>query len=421
MSTSGVPRNLKDVVRHFTPAWFTVVMGTGAVSALFNNYPYAHGSSPMKILSVIFFLLNVVLFVLFNLFTICRYTFWPEIWPKMLRHPVQSLFLGTYPMGLATILNVAAALVSVEYRFGGNAFLYFVWACWWFDVVLSFTCAFPLMHIMFTVHKTQLSDATTVWMIPPATLVVASSSGGILASALQPINPSHALVTLVVTTFMLITGLVLDFTVYTIYFQRLLLHGPPAASAVLTTVIALGPTGQGGYAITLVGQNFKTMLPLDYGDSPFMRSETAGETVYVICVCLAFGMWAITTMWLFYALLALQEAVREARIPFGLQYWGAVFPNGVYANLTIALYNILDSKFFQIWGAIYAAITIALWVVLLLKTLPMVYKRTIFSAPELIPIDGSAEVEKEEQRRMEAKQRESGQFVCRIATEREEP
>ncbi|KZT07501.1 uncharacterized protein LAESUDRAFT_812126 [Laetiporus sulphureus 93-53] len=78
----------------------------------------------MKVLSAILFLLNVVLFFLFNLFTICRDPFWPEIWSKMLRHPVQSLFLGTYPMGLATILNIAAALISTEYKFGGNAFLY---------------------------------------------------------------------------------------------------------------------------------------------------------------------------------------------------------------------------------------------------------------------------------------------------------
>ena len=33
---------------------------------------------------------------------------------------------------------------------------------------------------------------------------------------------------------------------------------------------------------------------------------------------------------------------------------------GVYANLTIELYDILDSKFFRIWGAIYAACTLAL-------------------------------------------------------------
>ena len=48
----------------------------------------------------------MLLFTAFLLMSILRYTLYPEIWLAMVKHPAQSLFLGTFPMGLATIINM---------------------------------------------------------------------------------------------------------------------------------------------------------------------------------------------------------------------------------------------------------------------------------------------------------------------------
>ena len=79
-------------------------MGTGIVSILLHNLPY--NGAWLYWISVAIFALNVLLFVTFLLISILRYTIYPEIWFVMLRHPAQSLFLGTFPMGLATIVNM---------------------------------------------------------------------------------------------------------------------------------------------------------------------------------------------------------------------------------------------------------------------------------------------------------------------------
>lgn len=94
----------RKIVRNFTPSWFSVNMGTGIVSILLHNLPY--NGVWLYYISVIIFALNVGLFVTFLLLSILRYSIWPEIWMKMIRHPVQSLFIGTFPMGLATIINM---------------------------------------------------------------------------------------------------------------------------------------------------------------------------------------------------------------------------------------------------------------------------------------------------------------------------
>lgn len=83
-------------------------MGTGIVSILLHDLPY--NGDWLYWISVVIFALNVSLFMVFLLFSILRYAIYPEIWFAMIRHPAESIFLGTFPMGLATIINM---IVSV--------------------------------------------------------------------------------------------------------------------------------------------------------------------------------------------------------------------------------------------------------------------------------------------------------------------
>jgi tellurite resistance protein TehA-like permease len=79
-------------------------MGTGIVSILLYSIPY---HSPVTYyLSIIFFLLNTVLFGLASLISIIRYTMYPGIWGVMVRDPINSLFLSTIPIGFATLVNM---------------------------------------------------------------------------------------------------------------------------------------------------------------------------------------------------------------------------------------------------------------------------------------------------------------------------
>lgn len=80
--------------------WFAVNMGTGIVSILLHNLPY--NAVWIRYVSYVFFCTNMILFGIFTLLTAARYTLYPEIWPAMIAHPGQSLFLGCFPMGFAS-------------------------------------------------------------------------------------------------------------------------------------------------------------------------------------------------------------------------------------------------------------------------------------------------------------------------------
>lgn len=84
--------------------WFTVNMGTGIVSILLHNLPY--NGAWLYWISVIFFVLNLFLFILFIFISALRYLINPGLFMTMIRHPGVPLLLGAFPIGLATIVEM---------------------------------------------------------------------------------------------------------------------------------------------------------------------------------------------------------------------------------------------------------------------------------------------------------------------------
>ncbi|EIW83021.1 hypothetical protein CONPUDRAFT_136178 [Coniophora puteana RWD-64-598 SS2] len=382
MSSEGLrKKSFKDIVRHFTPAWFAVTMGTGAIAILFHSFPYGNDTPAMKAMTLVFFFLNLALFTLFTIISITRYILFPDVWSLMIRHPAQSLYLGTFPMGGATLIVVATGGVFETYGFGGSKFVYALWAFWWLDVAISFICCWGVMHVMKTHHDHTLKSMTTAWLLPVVTLIVASSTGGVLAGALQEYSHDHAFLTVVVSAWMVTVGLSLSLMMLTIYLLRLIVHGYPPGLGILSSFLPLGPSGQAGFSILTLGQAFKQLLPLKYGQSTLLKSPSTPDTIEVICVTIAFVLWAYASMWILFALLGLQDAIRHGRLPFKLSFWSTIFPNGVYANLTLSLAETFDSNFFRIWGAIYSVATLLLWVSVVVPTVSLVPSGVIFDAP----------------------------------------
>jgi tellurite resistance protein TehA-like permease len=122
--------------------------GTGAVSILAALFPYGQYSDACKAISTVVFILNGLLFILFIALTIMRYTRHPDIWSLMIRHPVQSLYISTFPMGGITLISVGTTVLYGHYGFGGRGFLFTLWGLWWIDVAISAMCCWGLIYVM---------------------------------------------------------------------------------------------------------------------------------------------------------------------------------------------------------------------------------------------------------------------------------
>ncbi|KAF8507752.1 voltage-dependent anion channel-domain-containing protein [Gautieria morchelliformis] len=325
-------------VRHFSPGWFAINMGTGIISCLLHGFPYRGNPKIMNGFALAFFFLNLLLFSVFLALSVACYIMFPRIWRSILHHPVQSLYLGCFPMGADTLITVAIVVVNQYWGFGGVRFVYVLWAFWWLDAILSLLCCFGLIYVMATRHNHSMSTLTPLWLLPVVAPIVCSSTGQLLADVLIPIHLPHAFLTIGVSVVM------------------------------------------AGYSFLLAGQNFKVTMP--YGAGSVVGGELSGRILNVCCFFASFVLWCLGVWWLLVAFIATGDVLfRGHRIPFRLAFWGLVFSNGVHAFLTMQLAVALDATVFRVLGSIYGAAVILTWIILAIPTLTQVQDRSIFHAP----------------------------------------
>ncbi|KAG1751529.1 voltage-dependent anion channel [Suillus paluster] len=375
-------KSWKECIQNFTWAWHTVIMGTGATSALVHAFPYGNGSPAIKVATLIIFFLNLLLFVFFTGATIARYVMFPDIWLKMIRHPTQGLFMGAFPMGAATLINIAL-VAHQEWNFGGIGFLYTLWGCWWLDSIVSYLIAFGMLHAMMVEQKHTLESVNTLWLFPVVTLIVASSTGGLLSTALKAQSMKFAIWTALFSLTMVFIGLSLALMVITIYLARLIANGPPEKPLVLSAFLASGSLSQGGYSLIINGQNLSEILPL-YVPGTFPEVAAAGQMVFSFCFCGAYILWSMGICWIIISSSSIFSVLKkEGSIPFSITYQGLIFPNAVFALLSVQLGNVLNSGFFHGFGAAWTVIVFILWLSIFARTIPAVIDRSIFVAPDI--------------------------------------
>ncbi|KAI9752117.1 MAG: hypothetical protein M4579_005755 [Chaenotheca gracillima] len=362
---AGEAKTIGRIIRTFTPSWFAVNMGTGIVSILLHQLPY--NANWLYWISVGIFGLNVVLFVLFLFISILRYTLYPKIWSAMMHHPVQSLFLGAFPMALGTIINM---IVYVCVPVWGPWALTFAWALWWIDSVIALaTCIYMPFAIMY-IHETMLSSMTAIWLLPIVSTIVSSATGSIIANVLP--NPDHALWTIITSYVLWGTGVPLAMVVLVLYFHRLTVHHLPAREAIVSVFLPLGPLGQGGYAIMQLGSDAMKVFPKTHTLSP-----AAGEILYVLGFVLALIMFGFGLVWLSFALFS----ISRSRFPFNMGWWGLTFPLGVFAVSTCTFGKELPSRFFDILGTFFSLAVVILWICVGTVTIRKCITWEIFDAP----------------------------------------
>jgi len=371
-------RGWRKIVRNFTPSWFSVIMGTGIVSILLHNLPY--NGTWLYWISVVVFCLNVALFVVFLLISILRYTLYSEIWWIMIQYPAQSLFIGTFPIGLSTIINM---IVFVCVPPWGYKAVQLAWGLWWIDIIISLGCCFYMPFAIMYHTNNKLSSMTATWLLPIAATVVAAATGGIIAAVLP--NPQHALWTLIISYVLWGTGVPLTMVVLVIYFQRLTIYKLPPREVIVSVFLPLGPLGQGGFGIMQLGKVAMQLFP----KTGTLSSSTtnSGEILYVLGWFVAVIMWGFGLVWLFFA----AASISRNKFPFNMGWWGFTFPLGAFASSTTMMGKELPSRFFNVLGTIFSVAVTLLWIMVATRTVMKAITGEMFFAPCLKILEGKKE------------------------------
>ena len=355
-----------NIIRQFTPNWFTVSMGTGVVALIVSEFPILKALTWQLGTGLWYF--NILLFVLFSVLYGLRWAFYPHEAKQIFQHPSMSLFLGTIPMALATILN---GFLKYGQPIYGDTAVQIAQTLWYADVVLALLVAWAVPFAMYRHQEHALQQMTAVWLLPIVACEVAASSGGLLLGHLA--TDTHAVAILLGSYVLWGVSVLPAFAILTILMLRLVLHKLPEKELAVSSWLALGPIGTAALALLVLGHQAPTLMASLGLAQLGQLFHQAG--ILASLILLGFGLW-----WLGIAVLTTLHHAKQD-LPFNLGWWGLTFPLGVYTLAILTLAQQLNLAFLYAVGYAFAAILMLLWSLVATKTAQGFYQGHLFFSP----------------------------------------
>ncbi|WP_426234896.1 TDT family transporter [Pseudomonas sp. TWP3-2] len=356
----------REVIRQFTPNWFAATMGTGVLALALAQLPVAIPG--MHAFAEGLWMFNILLFALFTVAYAARWILFFDEARRIFGHSTVSMFFGTIPMGLATIINGFLLFGLPRW---GDGVIQLAEVLWWLDVALSLACGVLIPYMMFTRQEHSIDQMTAVWLLPVVAAEVAAASGGLLAPHLAD---AHSQLVVLVTSYVLWAfSLPVAFSILTILLLRMALHKLPHENMAASSWLALGPIGTGALGMLLLGADAPAIFAANglpgIGEIASGLGLVAGITVW------GFGLW-----WMLIALLITVRYLRDG-IPFNLGWWGFTFPLGVYSLATLKLASTLNLTFFSVFGTALVTLLAVMWLIVGKRTLQGAWRGELFVSP----------------------------------------
>jgi C4-dicarboxylate transporter/malic acid transport protein len=363
----------REVIRQFTPNWFAATMGTGILSAVLTQLP-VHIPGMFQLAEALW-MLNIVMFLTFSFLYTARWVLFFDEARRVFGHSTVSMFFGTIPMGMATIIN---GFLTFGLSRWGDAALHLAEVLWWLDVAMSLACGVLIPFMMFTRQEHSIDQMTAVWLLPVVAAEVAAASGGLLAPHL---GDSHSQFNVLITSYVLwALSVPVAFSMLTILLLRMALHKLPHASMASSSWLALGPISTGAFGLMVLGADAPAIFAAN-------GLSGVGEIASGLGLIAGIILWGVGVWWLLMAVLITVRYLRNG-LPFNLGWWGFTFPLGVFALTTLKLGAVLNLGFFSILGSVLVAGLTLLWLVIMRRTLVGAYKGELFVSPCIAGLKG---------------------------------
>ncbi|MCU1749982.1 TDT family transporter [Pseudomonas sp. 6D_7.1_Bac1] len=356
----------REAIRQFTPNWFAATMGTGVLALALAQLPVSIPG--LHAFAEGLWMFNIFLFLLFSGLYAARWAFFFDEARRIFGHSTVSMFFGTIPMGLATIINGFLLFGLPRW---GEGVVHLAEVLWWLDVAMSLACGVLIPYMMFTRQEHSIDQMTAVWLLPVVAAEVAAASGGLLAPHLAD---AHSQLVVLVTSYVLWAfSLPVAFSILTILLLRMALHKLPHENMAASSWLALGPIGTGALGMLLLGSDAPAIFAAN--GLPGIGEIAAGLGLVAGITLWGFGLW-----WMLIAVLITLRYLRTG-IPFNLGWWGFTFPLGVYSLATLKLASTLNLSFFSIFGSVLVVALAIMWLIVSKRTVQGAWRGELFVSP----------------------------------------
>ncbi len=356
----------REVIRQFTPNWFTATMGTGILALALNQFPFPVAGLGSVAQGLWF--VNIAIFILCTALYAARWLFFFDGAKRIFQHSVMCMFFGAIPMGLATIINGFLAFGTLHW---GDAAVQIASALWWLDAALALACAWLVPYLMFTRQDHSLQGMTAVWLLPIVAAEVTAASGGLLIGHLAP--GTHAANILFVSYALWGTSVLPALGILVILFLRMVLHKLPKRDMAASSWLSLGPIGTGALGLLVLGEQAERL----FANGPLASVGVAAHGAGVVGAVI---LWGYGAWWLALAVLITLRYARDG-LPFNMGWWAFTFPIGVFSVATLTLARMTGVGFFEAFGAFFVVLLAMFWLVVTGRTLHGIYHGHLFMAP----------------------------------------
>jgi C4-dicarboxylate transporter/malic acid transport protein len=319
----------KKRLDHFTWSWFECTMSTGAMATLLGQQP--NSFTGLKTIGKIFFILDIVLFLVFSACITYRFIHNRGSLKLSLHHPHESFFFGAFFVSIALIIY---CIEQYGVPASGPWLVKALEIMFWLYAAIVMLVAVFQYHVIFDRRELPVKDAMPAWILPVYPFLILGVLGGTLLKS-QPVEAGFKIFIGSVTFQGL--GWTIAFTMLTIYFTRLVNSDLPEGPKRPGMYVAVGPAAYTANAFVALGMQAPKHVPDDFLG---ITSVPVGDIFKAVGVIAGIFLWLIAFWFSALTTVSVMLATINKESHFTLNHWAFIFPN---VGLTIALIQIANA------------------------------------------------------------------------------